>query len=424
MDERAAAAIVVTGAAGGLERRSAARLRADGRTWVVAPDQCVAGRGRTAPARRLLTTTPWQRVSGWRSRTGTTGSPAWCASPEPCASTRWPRCRRDQERRRRPRSPAASSSQPAVLPAMPLRRGAVLSVAVSLSATRATGYRNGANYVRSGRRSADEIDCARERRIRDPGEEHRLRPIATAMLAPNAPRSSDHWSRMGASVNPQRSPVGLRAFTGDESAYITGQDDPRNGGSSCEDDTETSTLRPGAAQAPVRRVDNRVYTDPLACAKLERIPSRKTWLFACHESEVRNAGDYVTTTLIGSPLVVVRAAKTASWQGSLQYVRHRGRKSPGSRAATRPVSPSASSAFDFEGDLIGILAARPRTERGFAKADYLLVAALARSMPGLVFESTPRTTAHGWGPTSCARLDSARRASRSSSPTRTNFRVN
>ena len=53
-------------------------------------------------------------------------------------------------------------------------------------------------------------------------------------------------------------------------------------------------------------VDNRVYTDPkLFDAERERLFLR-VWNFVCHESEVREPGDFLTTTVAGQPIVVCR----------------------------------------------------------------------------------------------------------------------
>src|SRR5580704_9755800 len=87
---------------------------------------------------------------------------------------------------------------------------------------------------------------------------------------------------------------------------------------------ETSALPEWAPPLdPSRWVDNRVYTDPQVYAReVERIFDR-TWLFACHESEVHSAGDYFTTTLFGSPLLIVRG-KDDVVRAFYNTCRHRG----------------------------------------------------------------------------------------------------
>jgi methanesulfonate monooxygenase large subunit len=53
-------------------------------------------------------------------------------------------------------------------------------------------------------------------------------------------------------------------------------------------------------------VDNRVYTDQRVFdLEMERILLR-TWNFTCHESEIRNPGDFLTTIVAGQPLIICR----------------------------------------------------------------------------------------------------------------------
>src|SRR4051794_36372050 len=55
------------------------------------------------------------------------------------------------------------------------------------------------------------------------------------------------------------------------------------------------------------RLLNRIYTDPNVFAlEVERIWKRM-WLFAGHESEVPEPGDYVTRTVGTVPVVIVRS---------------------------------------------------------------------------------------------------------------------
>jgi phenylpropionate dioxygenase-like ring-hydroxylating dioxygenase large terminal subunit len=54
------------------------------------------------------------------------------------------------------------------------------------------------------------------------------------------------------------------------------------------------------------RVHSRVYTDPAIFAwEQERLFAR-VWLYLCHESQIRAAGDFVQTRLAGMPVIAVR----------------------------------------------------------------------------------------------------------------------
>src|ERR1700712_2970566 len=54
------------------------------------------------------------------------------------------------------------------------------------------------------------------------------------------------------------------------------------------------------------RVHARVYTDPAIFElEMERI-FRRTWLFACHESQIAKPGDFITVTLARQPIIVSR----------------------------------------------------------------------------------------------------------------------
>ena len=56
-------------------------------------------------------------------------------------------------------------------------------------------------------------------------------------------------------------------------------------------------------------VDNRVYTDQQTFdLERERI-FLKVWNFTCHESEIPNPGDYLTTVVAGQPVIVCRNAE-------------------------------------------------------------------------------------------------------------------
>jgi phenylpropionate dioxygenase-like ring-hydroxylating dioxygenase large terminal subunit len=73
------------------------------------------------------------------------------------------------------------------------------------------------------------------------------------------------------------------------------------------------------------RISRRVYVDPeLYELEQERL-FRRAWLFLAHDSELRNKGDYVTRTLAGEPVVLVRGDDGVV-RGFLNSCRHRGMK--------------------------------------------------------------------------------------------------
>lgn len=87
----------------------------------------------------------------------------------------------------------------------------------------------------------------------------------------------------------------------------------------------TSTGTPPDAATLVRddRVHSRIFTDPeIFRIEIERI-FRRTWLFALHESEIPETGDFKTLTLAGSPVVAVRD-KDGAIRLFLNRCRHRG----------------------------------------------------------------------------------------------------
>jgi methanesulfonate monooxygenase subunit alpha len=137
---------------------------------------------------------------------------------------------------------------------------------------------------------------------------------------------------------------------------------------------------------PSRWVDNRLYTDPrvFACEN-ERI-FMKTWLFAAHESEIRNVGDYITTSLLGQPLLIVRGSDGAV-RAFYNTCRHRGSvvsaEPCGHAAAFR--CPYHFWVYDLQGELIGVPDEEAYDGSGFVKGENPLVGVRCEVELGLVF---------------------------------------
>jgi phenylpropionate dioxygenase-like ring-hydroxylating dioxygenase large terminal subunit len=137
---------------------------------------------------------------------------------------------------------------------------------------------------------------------------------------------------------------------------------------------------------PSRWVDNRVYTDPRVYEReVERIFNR-TWLFAGHASEVREAGDYFTTTLVGQPLLIARG-KDGNVRAFYNTCRHRGSKvvleTCGHAAAFR--CPYHFWVYDLDGALIGVPGEESYDGSGFVKEENPLAGVRCEEELGLLF---------------------------------------
>lgn len=137
-------------------------------------------------------------------------------------------------------------------------------------------------------------------------------------------------------------------------------------------------------------VDNRVYTDPKVFdLERERLFLR-VWNFVCHESEVREPGDFLTTTVAGQPIVVART-KSGEVRAFFNTCRHRAaqvvREERGNAAAFTCFYHLWT--YDLEGNLTGVPEANSYTTSycpaGLDRAATSLVRIRAESMHGLVF---------------------------------------
>jgi phenylpropionate dioxygenase-like ring-hydroxylating dioxygenase large terminal subunit len=137
-------------------------------------------------------------------------------------------------------------------------------------------------------------------------------------------------------------------------------------------------------------VDNRVYTDPKVFdLERERLFLR-VWNFVCHESEVREPGDFLTTTVAGQPIVVART-KSGAIRAYFNTCRHRAaqvvRQESGNAAAFTCFYHLWT--YDLEGNLTGVPEMNSYTTSycpgGLDRSATSLVGIRAESMHGLVF---------------------------------------
>jgi methanesulfonate monooxygenase large subunit len=137
-------------------------------------------------------------------------------------------------------------------------------------------------------------------------------------------------------------------------------------------------------------VDNRVYIDPKVFdLERERLFLR-VWNFVCHESEVREPGDFLTTTVAGQPIVVART-KSGEVRAFFNTCRHRAAQ------VVRAESGNAAAftcfyhlwTYDLDGNLTGVPEANSYATSycpgGLDRAAMSLVRIRAESMHGLVF---------------------------------------
>lgn len=135
-----------------------------------------------------------------------------------------------------------------------------------------------------------------------------------------------------------------------------------------------------------RVVDNRVYTDPdVYELELERIFER-VWLFACHESEIAEPGDFLTTTLVGTSIIVCRD-RDGRPRAYYNTCRHRGSQvvldERGHCSAFR--CPYHFWTYGLDGKLLGVSGEEAYEGTGFCKEDFPLVELACDSVHGLVF---------------------------------------
>jgi phenylpropionate dioxygenase-like ring-hydroxylating dioxygenase large terminal subunit len=137
-------------------------------------------------------------------------------------------------------------------------------------------------------------------------------------------------------------------------------------------------------------VDNRVYTDPKLFADERERLFLRVWNFVCHESEVREPGDYITTTAANQPIIVART-KTGEVRAFYNTCRHRAAQVARDTSGNVPVFTCFYHlwTYDLDGTLIGVPEGDSYTTShcpgGLDKAATSLVRIRAETMHGLVF---------------------------------------
>lgn len=137
-------------------------------------------------------------------------------------------------------------------------------------------------------------------------------------------------------------------------------------------------------------VDNRVYTDQRTFdAERERLFNR-VWNFACHESEIREPGDYLTTVVAGQPIIVSRNAD-GELRAFFNTCRHRAAQVVrDQRGTTRTFTCFYHLwSYDLNGSLVGVPEAEAYKTSycpaGLDREAMGLVPLRAQSVHGLVF---------------------------------------
>ena len=137
---------------------------------------------------------------------------------------------------------------------------------------------------------------------------------------------------------------------------------------------------------PTRVVDNRVYYDPTVFRReADRIFAR-CWQLVCHESEVAKPGDYFTTVIAESPIVVIRG-KDRVVRAFYNTCRHRGAMIVAGECgqASSLRCPYHFWVYSLEGELIGVPGEEAYEGSGFVKERFPLVPLHCDVKLGLVF---------------------------------------
>lgn len=132
-------------------------------------------------------------------------------------------------------------------------------------------------------------------------------------------------------------------------------------------------------------VHNSVYTAGAFELEQEKI-FRRRWVFVCHESEVKQPGQYVTRSVAGDPLIIVRTDDGAV-KALHNVCRHRGSLVAIDERGTTPrfQCPYHHWTYGTDGALIGVPGENAYTHCRFDKSELGLLQARCETLSGLVF---------------------------------------
>lgn len=128
-----------------------------------------------------------------------------------------------------------------------------------------------------------------------------------------------------------------------------------------------------------------VYGQAAFEAEAVRIFSR-VWNFCCHESEIAEAGDFITLTVAGSPVLVNRD-RDGRIQAFYNTCRHRGGRVVGRECGQARTfqCPYHRWAYGLDGSLMSVPGEEAYAGTTFNRADFGLMAVPVDSVGGLVF---------------------------------------
>lgn len=136
---------------------------------------------------------------------------------------------------------------------------------------------------------------------------------------------------------------------------------------------------------PLRRVHNSVYSAATFVEEQTRLFAR-VWNFVAHESELAQAGSYLTCEIAGSPLIIVRDADNRL-HGFYNTCRHRGCAVVSEARGQGKVflCPYHFWEYSLDGRLIGVPGVDAYDGSGFRMEDFGLAPVRVESLYGLVF---------------------------------------